>query len=69
MICIIPGLPVRLVSHLLKDWASYSGYYNDYYGDMIVSVNAGWDFQTGNSGDGMVNTTGLFRMKNGVQKP
>ena len=33
------------------DW-----YYNDYYGDLLVTAGAGWDFQNGSNGGGMVNT-------------
>ena len=41
---------------LLKDWDTYSGYYNDYYGDTVVSVNEDWNFQNGSNGGGTVNT-------------
>ena len=31
-------------------------YYNDQYGDLLVSVGPDWDFQDGSNGGGMVNT-------------
>ena len=31
-------------------------YYNDDYGDVLVSVNEDWDFQNGSNGGGTVNT-------------
>ena len=41
---------------LLKDMVSHYGWYGDYSGDVIVSANAGWDFQNGSNAGGMVNT-------------
>ncbi len=40
---------------LLKDWDTYSGYYNDYYGDTVVAANEDWTYQTA-PGVGTVNT-------------
>jgi peptidoglycan/xylan/chitin deacetylase (PgdA/CDA1 family) len=40
----------------LQSWAGYTGYYNDYYGDLVETANEGWDFQNGSNGGGMVNT-------------
>ena len=41
----------------LNTWDTYSGYYNDYYGDGIFAVNEDWDFPERSTGVGTVNTT------------
>ena len=39
----------------LDTWDTYSGYYNDYYGDGVFAVNEDWTFQI-STGVGTVNT-------------
>ena len=56
-----PYYPFNSGTTALQTWDTVgkSGgtwYYNDEYGDLLVSVNEGWDFQNGSNGGGMVNT-------------
>ncbi|MHB8135332.1 MAG: transglutaminase domain-containing protein, partial [Anaerolineaceae bacterium] len=56
-----PYYPFNSTPTALQTWSTVgrSGgtwYYNDNYGDVLVSVNEDWDFQNGSNGGGTVNT-------------